>query len=149
MNLQRHWLLLAILMAALTPTAGQQVTPTAGPANLDKQASIPDFSGIWRHGSLPWFIPGVRSRPGDQPLASGARWRERLQPAGRRLQESDPAAVGSGGRQEEGRFVIGRHHLSESGQHLLARTGAVPVQAYGHADAAAAGPGRNAVQRKS
>ena len=63
MNLQRHWLLLAILMAALTPTAGQQVTPTAGSANLDKQASIPGFSGIWRHGSLPWFIPPA-SGPG-------------------------------------------------------------------------------------
>jgi hypothetical protein len=102
MNLQRHWLLLAILMASLTPTAGQQVTPTAGPANLDKQASIPDFSGIWRHGSLPWFIPPA-SGPGPVTNLS-RRARDGVSDYNQLVGDYKnpiPAAVGSGGRQEE------------------------------------------------
>src|SRR5262245_11866451 len=59
MNMQRLLLLLATLAAAITPASTQQFAPTAAPANPDAQgtASIPDFSGIWRHGNLPWFIP--------------------------------------------------------------------------------------------
>src|SRR6267143_3179765 len=65
MNMQRHFLLLATL-AAITFASAQQFAPTAAaPANLGAQstASIPDFSGIWRHGNLPWFIPPA-SGPG-------------------------------------------------------------------------------------
>src|SRR5229473_6013170 len=65
MNVQRHFLLLATLAAAITPASGQQFASAAAPANLGAQnaASIPDFSGIWRHGNLPWFIPPA-SDPG-------------------------------------------------------------------------------------
>ena len=65
MNLQRHLLLLVISTAAVTPALGQQVAPAAAPAGIGAQstASIPDFSGIWRHGNLPWFIPPA-SGPG-------------------------------------------------------------------------------------
>jgi hypothetical protein len=65
MNMQRHLLLLAILATGITAASGQQVAPAAAPANLGAQstASIPDFSGIWRHGNLPWFIPPA-SGPG-------------------------------------------------------------------------------------
>src|SRR6266436_8736873 len=65
MNVQRHFLLLATLAAAITPASGQQFAPPAAPANLGAQnaASIRDFSGIWRHGNLPWFIPPA-SGPG-------------------------------------------------------------------------------------
>src|SRR5215470_9425575 len=65
MSVQRHFLLLATLAAAVIPAAGQQFAPAAVQANLGapSAASVPDFSGIWRHGNLPWFIPPA-SGPG-------------------------------------------------------------------------------------
>jgi hypothetical protein len=59
MNAKRwDYLLLTILAAATAmPAWGQTVAPAAGPAG----ASIPDFSGVWWHPSLPGF----------EPLASG------------------------------------------------------------------------------
>ena len=58
MNAQRY-LVLVTLAAAVVPASAQQVMPTAAPANVGAKsaASVPDFSGIWRHGNLPWFIP--------------------------------------------------------------------------------------------
>jgi hypothetical protein len=57
---RRDYLLLMILAAAAAmPAWGQAVAPGAGPA--DGGASIPDFSGVWWHPSLPGF----------EPLASG------------------------------------------------------------------------------
>jgi len=57
---RRDYLLLMILAAAASmPAWGQTVAPGAGPA--DGGASIPDFSGVWWHPSLPGF----------EPLASG------------------------------------------------------------------------------
>ncbi len=55
MNTQRHLLLLATLATAITLASGQ--TFRAAPVGAQSAASIPDFSGIWRHGNLPWFIP--------------------------------------------------------------------------------------------
>ena len=65
MNVQRHLLLLVTLATGVTAASGQQVTPAAVPANLGAHGAvpIPDFSGIWRHGNLPWFIPPA-SGPG-------------------------------------------------------------------------------------
>ena len=65
MNAQRHLLLLVTLTAAVTPASGQQVVPAAAPAKIGAQsaATVSDFSGIWRHGNLPWFIPPA-SGPG-------------------------------------------------------------------------------------
>jgi hypothetical protein len=65
MNLQRHLLLVATLAAAVTPALGQQVAPAVAPASIGARSavSIPDFSGTWRHGNLPWFIPPA-SGPG-------------------------------------------------------------------------------------
>jgi hypothetical protein len=58
MKLQRDLLLLLTLAAAVTPASAQQATPAAGPSiGAQGAASIPDFSGIWRHGSLPWLVP--------------------------------------------------------------------------------------------
>jgi hypothetical protein len=59
MNVQQHSLLLVTLAAVVTPASGQQVVPAAVHANVDAQspASIPDFSGIWWHPSLPGFEP--------------------------------------------------------------------------------------------
>src|SRR5262245_42774181 len=64
MNAQRQLLLMVTLAATVIPAFGQGV-PEAVPANIGGQgpASIPDFSGIWRHGNLPWFIPPA-SGPG-------------------------------------------------------------------------------------
>ncbi len=61
MNLKRrvHLSLLILTAAAAIPAWGQTVAPTVRSA--DSRASIPDFSGIWWHPSLPGF----------EPLASG------------------------------------------------------------------------------
>jgi hypothetical protein len=68
MNVQRTLLLLVTLAAAASPAWGQREGPAnAGPHNV---ASIPDFSGIWRHGSLPWFVPPA-SGPG--PVTNRSR----------------------------------------------------------------------------
>jgi hypothetical protein len=62
MNLQRRDFLLAVTLAAAaaTPAFGQAVAPTVGPADsagTHSAASIPDFSGMWVHGSNPGFEP--------------------------------------------------------------------------------------------
>jgi hypothetical protein len=62
MTLQwRDFLLVVTLAAAVaTPAFGQAVAPTVAPANSGKEksaASIPDFSGMWVHGSIPGFEP--------------------------------------------------------------------------------------------
>jgi hypothetical protein len=64
MNAQRHLLLLASL-AAMTAASAQQPAPLTVAATVAAPAaeSLPDFSGIWRHGNLPWFIPPA-SGPG-------------------------------------------------------------------------------------
>jgi len=71
MNVQRNLLFLLMLAAAASPASGQQVV-SAGPANVGSQsaAPIPDLSGIWRHGSLPWFVPPA-SGPG--PVTNKSR----------------------------------------------------------------------------
>src|SRR5262249_6189804 len=60
MNTQRYLVLLAILAAAVIPASAQQVTLAAGTIAAQ---SLLGFSGIWRHGNLPWFIPPA-SGPG-------------------------------------------------------------------------------------
>jgi len=61
MHLKRrvHLSLLVLTAAVAMPAWGQTVAPTVRSA--DSRASIPDFSGIWWHPSLPGF----------EPLASG------------------------------------------------------------------------------
>ena len=75
MNVQRNLLLLVALMAAAGPASGQRAAAVAGQANVGLQsaASVPDFSGIWRHGSLPWFVPPP-SGPG--PVTNRSRRKE-------------------------------------------------------------------------
>src|SRR5271167_3741322 len=61
MTLQRRdfLLVMALAAAAVTPVFGQAVAPTVAPANSGKEsaASVPDFSGMWVHGSIPGFEP--------------------------------------------------------------------------------------------
>jgi hypothetical protein len=69
MNAQRDFLLLVSLAAAAgavaMPALGQTVAAATGPAGSASHgaASVPDFSGVWNHPSLPWF----------EPLPSGPR----------------------------------------------------------------------------
>jgi hypothetical protein len=76
MNAQRNLILLVTLSvtsaAVAGPAPGQQAPPAAGQADPVKQsaAAVPDFSGIWRHGSLPWFVPPA-SGPG--PVTNRSR----------------------------------------------------------------------------
>ena len=62
MNLQRRDFLLAmkLVVAAMTLATAQPVAPTVGrPDHGGTQGteSVPDFSGIWLHPSLPGFEP--------------------------------------------------------------------------------------------
>jgi hypothetical protein len=57
----RVWrdVLLSMALAAAAPTMSQTAGLAAGPAlgSAPTVASVPDFSGVWRHSSLPWFAP--------------------------------------------------------------------------------------------
>ena len=62
MNLQRRdfLLVMTLVVAAMTPASAQTVAPTLErPAHGSTQGteSVPDFSGIWLHPSLPGFEP--------------------------------------------------------------------------------------------
>ncbi len=74
MRMQRLGFLLSVTFAAAIATAamGQTVTPAAGPTKgvAHGAASIPDFSGVWRHGSLPWFEP---PESGPAPVTNRSR----------------------------------------------------------------------------
>jgi hypothetical protein len=52
--------------AAFVLIAAFQIVPASGAEN----ASVPDFSGTWRHGALPWLIPPA-SGPG--PVTNKSR----------------------------------------------------------------------------
>ena len=71
MNMIRPWFVFVAALAAGYPAAAQQ----ASPAGIPQQgtAAVPDFSGIWRHGSLPWLVPPA-SGPG--PVTNRSRNRE-------------------------------------------------------------------------
>lgn len=75
MNMLRNLLLVATLAASASPAGAQRATPAAGQAAIGLQSavSVPDFSGIWRHGSLPWFVPPA-SGPG--PVTNRSRRRD-------------------------------------------------------------------------
>jgi hypothetical protein len=76
MAMQRDFLLLLSLVTLATAVANPAFGQTAAPAVAPTQtaapgaASIPDFSGVWRHGSLPWLIPPA-SGPG--PVTNRSR----------------------------------------------------------------------------
>jgi hypothetical protein len=75
MHRQRKFLLLMTLAtAAATPALGQDLAPAVGPVSSGAQsaASIPDFSGIWGHPSLPGFEPPAS---GSGPVTNRLRLR--------------------------------------------------------------------------
>ncbi|HEY6254582.1 MAG TPA: hypothetical protein VIY51_02205 [Xanthobacteraceae bacterium] len=72
MNPRRNLLLLATLLATLLVTLSAAAAGEAKPAS-GESAAIPDFSGIWRHGALPWLVPPT-SGPG--PVTNRSRRRD-------------------------------------------------------------------------
>jgi hypothetical protein len=69
MNMIRPWFLCLAALAAGCPASAQQASPAAATPS-GTAASVPDFSGIWRHGSLPWLVPPA-SGPG--PVTNRSR----------------------------------------------------------------------------
>jgi hypothetical protein len=63
MNVRRNMLVLLTILWAVVPAGAQQVISAGSKGGVPGAASIPDFSGVWRHGSLPWLIPPA-SGPG-------------------------------------------------------------------------------------
>src|SRR6516162_2772091 len=133
--------LLIMMMAAAAVSVLGQRTLAAGPADKETQhaASVPNLSGVWRRGGLPWYEPPA-SGPGPVTNRSRRNGVSNYKPTGRRLHQSDPATLGGGGRKEVRRDFAQRHHLSEPREPVLARTGAVHLQAHGSGGAAAAAP---------
>jgi hypothetical protein len=70
MNAPGNLLALAIVAVASPAAAQQTMAATAAMPAPAAQSSVPDFSGVWRHGSLPWFVPPA-SGPG--PVTNKAR----------------------------------------------------------------------------
>ena len=54
MNVQRN----LIFSTAVLVMFGATLAAAGGPAaDASAPSALPDFSGIWRHGSLPWMVP--------------------------------------------------------------------------------------------
>jgi hypothetical protein len=71
MKVQRNLLVLLALVAVAGPILMRQAAAAAqADSGSESALSIPDFSGIWRHGSLPWFVPPA-SGPG--PVTNRSR----------------------------------------------------------------------------
>ena len=64
-RLRRRKLLLWVILATASALPGVSQIAAGAPA-----ASVPDFSGTWRHGTLPWLIPPA-SGPG--PVTNKSR----------------------------------------------------------------------------
>src|SRR5258708_4635098 len=97
------------------------------------------------HEQVAW-TPAARWRYRLAGIASDRGRRQQLRPAGRRLHQSDLAAVGGGDREEVRRNLARRHHLPERLEPVLARTDAVHFQAWADAGASAAGQDHDLVQ---
>src|SRR5258708_38160309 len=67
MRMQRRKLLLWVALAAASAMPVFSQIAAAASA-----ASVPDFSGTWRHGTLPWLIPPA-SGPGPGPVTNKSR----------------------------------------------------------------------------
>src|ERR1700681_4803849 len=72
MNVQRGLLVSVTLAPFASPPAGQQVGAASAEAKAGAPGatSVPDFSGIWRHGSLPWLVPPAS---GPRPVTNRSR----------------------------------------------------------------------------
>jgi hypothetical protein len=90
---RRDFLFLATLAGvAATPALGQTPAPAVGPTGSSMQgaASVPDFSGLWSHPSLPGFEPPP-SGPG--PVVNKSRRRQIIDADGRPLPATNAPLV--------------------------------------------------------
>ena len=73
MRRQRFFHFIASIAVAATAALGQTATTWAGPVDGKTHGAteIPDFTGVWRHPSFPWFEPPA-SGPG--PVTNRSRW---------------------------------------------------------------------------
>jgi len=74
MGMQQHFFLAVTLAAAASTTVlGRTPEPAVGSAgNGTQSAAVPDFSGLWRHPSLPGFEPPAA---GPGPVTNRSRTR--------------------------------------------------------------------------
>jgi hypothetical protein len=94
MNVPRRDLLLLVTLAgvAVTPALGQTPAPAVGPTGGSTQgaSSVPAFSGLWSHPSLPGFEPPP-SGPG--PVVNKSRRRQIIDSDGRPLPAANAPLV--------------------------------------------------------
>src|SRR5258708_3974046 len=155
MHRQQDFLFVVMLAAAaMTPAAGQDVTPAMRSGNgTQSTASVLDFSGVWSLPSLnalepPLSGPGPvrnRSRVPTGPQAGVGDGRQ----LGRRLHQSDLAALGGGSLEEVRRDFLGRSGLSDPAQPVLARRSALRAYKSRNADAPAAGQNHDPLPLRS
>ena len=150
MSVRQPKFLLLAAMAAATPAVGQTVAPAAGTAASATQgaASVPDFSGIWWHPSLPGFEPPA-SGPG--PVTNRSR-RDGISDYNQLVGDYTNPIL-----KPEAAEVVKKHgELSLAGvtypnpaNQVLARAGAVHLQEFRAADIAAAGQAHDALRAGS
>jgi hypothetical protein len=135
MNVRRDFLLLVTLSVT-----------AAAPAVAQTSASIPDLSGACSQRAERPGTAAVRARSGKEQAPRAHRTaggRRQPPPAGRRLHQPDPAALGGESGEEVWRDVAGGARaiqgLSDAAQPVLARAGAVRICKLWNADPAAAG----------
>src|SRR6266851_5745759 len=91
---------------------------------------------------------GIGPGPSDEQVAAAQR-REQLQPAGRRLHQSDFEAQSRRSREAARRNLIKRRGLPDPKQPVLARRSALLVFEFWHAAAAAARQGHYSLLSRS
>jgi len=82
--------LVTVAMTAATPAAAQTEAVAAASSATHGATSIPDFSGIWRHPSLPGFEPPAA---GPGPVVNKARRRQTIDVDGRPLPAANAPLV--------------------------------------------------------
>ena len=148
----RNILFLATLSCAVAvPAAGQTVASSHEPT-ITRGAAIPDFSGVWRHPSLPGFEPPA-SGPG--PVVNKVRRRGPRQPGASNYDQlvgdyTNPILKPHAAAivKKYGRALAQRHHLREPCQPVLARAHPFHLQALRFADAAGAASDHDDLQRR-
>jgi hypothetical protein len=75
MSFQRN-ILLCIAVMAMMPAVAQTLASGGDASATTQTASVPDFSGTWRHPGFPWYEPPA-SGPG--PITNLSRWPESVQ----------------------------------------------------------------------
>jgi hypothetical protein len=164
MNSQRRDCLLVVTLAAAFAAPAFAQEPTVASANVGKESAVPDFSGMWVHGSIPGFEPLAsgptalvnRSRKslaqlifdlgGDRPGGQTPQVGNILELVGDYTNQSDLEARGGGHREKVRRNVGARRALSKPTQSMLAERRAVCLYGRGNRYSPAAGQDHHSLQ---